>query len=81
MVNFTLIRWLRILGFLGLTRSSFKEARDQKIRLLESFQPINVTDDCGPPIGNCGFPSEKEPSNCREKISHNLIDYTVGFME
>ena len=68
MANFTIIRWLRIIGFLGLTRSSFKETRDQKIRLLESFQPINVTDDCGPPIGKCGYPLEKEPSNVSLKI-------------
>ena len=56
------------LGILGLTGLSFTAAKDKKIRLLESFNPINSSSECGPPIGNCGFPIENEPSNVSLKI-------------
>ena len=57
-----------ILGMLGWARLSFTKARDQKIHLLESFNPVNLTNDCDPPLSTCGYPIEKEPSNVSLKI-------------
>ena len=53
---------------LGWTRLNFTQARDPKIRLLESFNPVNLTNDCDPPLSTCGYPIEKEPSNVSLKI-------------
>ena len=57
-----------ILGMLGWARLSFTQARDQKIHLLESFNPVNLTNNCDPPLSTCGYPIEKEPSNVSLKI-------------